>query len=414
VPRGHFQPELVTAFNDTSMADDFVNTRLSDKVGWSLPWLARYPFWRANQLLRNGASVGPQHLIFVVANHFEPGLGDEALRRLDKWCELARSTGDVIRDHDGTPFRHTNFFPAEQYERPLLQRLAELQASGYGEVEIHLHHGVDQPDTAKNTRDALITFRDLLAEEHKCLSREHVSAMPKYGFVHGNWALANSAGGRFCGVDSEMQILAETGCYGDFTLPSVPFQSQVPRINAIYECGNPLTEARPHRSGPSVRVGKAMGSPIIFNGPLVFDWTRRVRGLPVPRLEDGALAANYPLNLNRLKGWRSAGIGVEGRPDWVFIKLYCHGFFEHDQDVMIGEQLKRFMGNVLELSERTGEFKIHFATAREAFNMVVAAVEGRSEAPGRYRDYRLRQIMREPSSALREVENEKELVGLVG
>jgi hypothetical protein len=105
---------------------------------------------------------------------------------------------------------------------------------------------------------------------------------------------------------------------------------------------------------------------------------------------------------------------VEGRPDWVFIKLYCHAFFEHDQDVMIGEQLKRFMGAVLELSERTGEFKIHFATAREAFNMVVAAVEGCSEAPGRYRDYRLRQIMHEPSSTLRDVENEKELVGLVG
>jgi hypothetical protein len=327
---------------------------------------------------------------------------------------LARTTGDAIRDHDGTPFRHTNFFPAEQYERPLLQRLAELQASGYGEVEIHLHHGVDQPDTAENTRNALVTFRDLLAEEHKCLSRERVSDTPKYAFVHGNWALANSAGGRFCGVDSEMQILAETGCYGDFTLPSVPFQSQVPKINAIYECGNPLTEARPHRSGPSVRVGKEMTLPIIFNGPLVFDWTRRLRGLPVPRLEDGALASNYPLNLNRLKSWRGAGIGVEGKPDWVFIKLYCHGFFEHDQDVMIGEQLKRFMGDVLEFSERSREFKIHFATAREAFNMVVAAVEGRREAPDQYRNYKLRQIMAEPSFTPREAENERELIRLAG
>jgi hypothetical protein len=377
------------------MADDFVNTKISDKLKWSLPWLLRYPAWRAGQLCRNLASDSPTHLIFVVANHFEPGLGDEALRRLDKWCALARATGDAIRDHDGTPFRHTNFFPAEQYERPLLQRLAELQADGYGEVEIHFHHGVDRPDTADNTKYALTTFRDLLADEHKCLSREHISAPPRYGFVHGNWALANSAGGRFCGVDSEMQILADTGCYADFTLPSVPFQSQVPRINAIYQCGRPLTEAKPHRSGPSMKVGETLRLPIIFNGPLVFDWTRRVYGLPVPRIEDGALAGNYPLSMHRLNGWRRAAIGVKGRPEWVFIKLYAHGFFEHDQDAMIGEQMKRFMGQLLEASERTGEFKVHFASAREAFNMVVAAVDGRENAPGQYRNYKLKQIMEE-------------------
>ena len=298
------------------MSDSFVNTKFSDKLKWSLPWLLRYPAWRAGEFVSRARNSGsPSHLIFVVANHFEPGLGQTALRRLEKWCELARATGDAIRDHDGTPFRHTNFFPAEQYERPLLEMLSDLQADGYGEVEIHLHHGVDRPDTAENTRRQLETFRDTLAEEHKCLARvvgEGPASQPKYGFVHGNWALANSAGGRFCGVDSEMQILADTGCYADFTLPSVPFQSQVPRINAIYQCGHSLAEARPHRSGRSLKVGDSLALPIIFTGPLVFDWTRRVRGLPVPRVEDGALAQNYPLTMDRLNRWRSAGIGVKG------------------------------------------------------------------------------------------------------
>jgi hypothetical protein len=397
------------------MSDSFVNTKLRDKVKWSLPWLLRYPAWRASEFLsRATASSGPRHLIFVVANHFEPGLGIPALERLEKWCDLARATGDALRDHDGTPFRHTNFFPAEQYERPLVEMLSELQADGYGEVEIHLHHGVDRPDTAENTRRQLETFRDVLAEEHKCLARfvgEPADSQPKYGFVHGNWALANSAGGRYCGVDSEMQILADTGCYADFTLPSVPFQSQVPRINAIYQCGHSLEEARPHRSGPGLRVGDRLQLPIIFNGPLVFDWTRRVRGLPVPRLEDGALAQNYPLNMNRLRRWRSAGIGVKERPEWIFIKLYSHGFFEWDQDCMIGEQMKRFMSEVLETAERTGEFKVHFASAREAFNMVSAAVDGKDGQPGAYRDYKLRQIMHEhPSGKVaHEIDREREL-----
>jgi len=383
------------------MSDDFVNTKLIDKLKWSLPWLLRYPAWRAGEAVRrSGASNGPLHLIFLVANHFEPGLGTTAIRRLERWCELARSTGDAIRDEDGTPFRHTNFFPAEQYERPLLDMLAGLQADGYGEVEIHLHHGVEQPDTAENTRRQLETFRDVLAEDHKCLARSvsPLDSQPKYGFVHGNWALANSAGGRFCGVDSEMQILADTGCYADFTLPSVPYQSQVARINAIYQCGHVFEEARPHRSGPGVKVGDDLKLPIIFTGPLVFDWTRRVRGLPIPRVEDGALAQNYPLSMNRLQRWRSAGIGVKNRPEWVFIKLYSHGFFEWDQDLMIGEQMKRFMLDVMEFGDRTGEYKVHFASAREAFNMVAAAVDGKEGSPTLYRDYRLRQIMHDRMS----------------
>ena len=120
-----------------------------------------------------------------------------------------------------------------------------------------------------------------------------------------------------------------------------------------------------------------------------------MKGLPIPRVDDGALAQNYPLTLHRLEQWRSAAICVTGRPEWVFIKLYSHGFFDWDQDVMIGEQMKRFMNEVLELAERTGQFKLHFVSAREAFNLVAAAVDGKQGPPAAFRDYRLRQIMDE-------------------
>jgi len=364
------------------------------KLRWSIPWLVRYPFWRANEFARRlSGGAEHTHVIFLVANHWEPGTGAQAIPRVEHWMKMARETGNALRDRDGMPFRHTNFYPAEQYERPLLEMLADLQSEGFGEVEIHLHHGVDAPDTAQNTRRVLEEFRDTLAEEHKCLSREGPNSPVQYAFVHGNWALANSAGGRWCGVDSEMQILKETGCYADFTLPSVPHEAQVPRINAIYTCGYPLDEQKPHRSGPNVVTGQTPSLPVIFEGPLVFDWTRRIRSLPVPRLDDGALAQNYPLSIERFNRWRSTRISVAGRPDWVFVKLYSHGFFDWDQDAMIGAQMRRFMSEVLEMSEKTQEFSVYFASAREAFNMVMAAVDGRSGSPGQYRDYKLRQIM---------------------
>jgi hypothetical protein len=379
------------------------------KLAWSLPWLARYPLWRAAEALRRATEKesGPQQIMLMVANHFEPGWSESGERvdwdtqraKLDRWCEQARSLGDAVRDTQGAAFRHTMFYPGEEYHAPLLDRMAELQRAGFGDVEVHLHHGVERPDTAENLRRVLMDFRDLLAEEHSCLSRMDGVGPPMYAFVHGNLALANSAGGRYCGVDSEMQILLETGCYADFTLPSAPDQSQVPRLNDIYQCGHSLTEARPHRSGPSVRRGVEARLPLIFTGPLVFDWRRRVRGLPVPRLDDGALAANYLPELTRFEHWRDAHISVRGRPDWIFIKLYCHGFFPQDESAMIGDAMQRFLENLLELGERSGSFKLHFTTAREAFNIALAAIDGRLGAPGQYRDYRLRPIMREGSSS---------------
>jgi hypothetical protein len=379
------------------------NASLLDKLRWSLPWLVRYPLWRAYEAFgRRALGEAPTHLVIVVANHFEPAWTEngvalnwsEQMKRVDDWCQQARTIGEAVRDEDGTPFRHTNFYPLEQYHGPLVQQLADLQAEGLCEVEVHLHHGVDYPDNPVNLRRSLIEFRDVLAQEHQCLSREKDVGLPRYAFVHGNLALANSAGGRCCGVDSEMQILAETGCYADFTLPAAPNQSQVPRLNAIYQCGRPLHERAPHRSGPGLQAGSPPKLPVIFSGPLIFNWRRRIRGIPIPRLDDGVLAANYPLDFARFNRWRGARIGVKGVPEWIFIKLSCHGFMPADQPVMIGEPMRNFLEQVLEFGYRTGEFRIHFATAREAFNMVLAAVDGHRGEPGQFRNYRMKPIMK--------------------
>jgi hypothetical protein len=368
------------------------------KLKWSLPWLSHYPLWRVGTTLRSFAENGAtRHLIVVVANHFEPSWTPGASfcdletqkRRVESWVKDARAAGRALQDHDGTPFRHTYFYPAEQYHRPLIEMIADLEADGLGAVEIHLHHGVEQPDTADQTRRALVEFRDLLAEEHNCLSREDGDSRPRYAFVHGNLALANSLGGRCCGVDNEMEILAETGCYADMTLPAAPGEAQVAMINAIYQCGRPLNERAPHRDGRRLRVGDKARPPLILTGPLIFDWSGLARSLPRPKLDDGALTAAYPPVAARLKRWRNARISVSGRPDWIFIKLYCHGFFTGDQETTLGYPMLKFWSEAIESADRRGRFKIHFATAREAFNIAMAAVDGRDGDPNVYRDYRL-------------------------
>lgn len=377
-------------------------TTLLTKLRWNLPWMIRYPFTRSASMLEQTA-FEKKHVIFTVANHFEPSWSQNGLlgqkdqiRRLKEYVKLARSTGDTVRDEDGTKFRHTNFYPAEQYDPDILEIMAEMQAEGLGETEIHLHHGVERPDTAENLRATLVEFRDTLADRHRCLSRMNGSGDPMYAFVHGNLALANSCGGRFCGVDSEMQILQDTGCYMDMTLPSAPDQSQVEMINAIYEIGGPLDRAVPHSTGRRVTAnGSTPQLPLIHTGPLVLNWTRRVNGIPFPRIDDGVLAANQPADIPRLKRWLSANITVSGRSDWVFIKLYCHGFFDHDTSSSIGERAKAFFSEIVEYGARKGNFDVYFASAREAFNMTTAAIDGQKGSPGKYRDYKLRLIMDE-------------------
>ncbi len=379
-----------------------IESNILAKLKSNLPWLVRYPFNRAANFFDQETDA-KKHIIFTVANHFEPawkiGGGydlETQRRRLDEYHKLARKTGAAVIDADGTKFRHTNFYPAEQYAFQILEQMAAMQAEGLGEVEIHLHHGVEKPDTAANLRKKLIEFRDVLAEDHQCLSRFDGAGEPKYAFVHGNLALGNSANGKFCGVDNELAILQETGCYADFTLPSAPDETQTPIINKIYECALPLTEKMPHRQGIEVEVsGKQPQLPLIFTGPLVFNWTRRIKKMPIPRLEDGALVDSQPADLGRFERWRSANITVKNRPEWVFVKLYCHGFFDADQSACIGEKARRFFSEIIENGERTGDYSVHFASAREAFNIVSAAIDGKKGTPHDYRNYRLRTIMSE-------------------
>ena len=366
----------------------------------SLRWLPGYTWQR---LIRR-TSPRPVHLVFALADHFEPAIVPEAPgayasrseqeRRLEKWCREYPKRLEAWRDDDGWPFRHTYFYPAEQYDRALIERLAEHCQAGWGEIEIHLHHGVKRPDTAENTRRSLLEFRDLLAGQG-CLSRLDGAGPPRYAFVHGNWALANSAGGRCCGVDNEMQILADTGCFADLTLPSAPNPAQVGKINSLYECTPPLDERAPHRRGRDLHRGRApVTYPLIIQGPLMVNFGRRKRGSLFPSIENGELASANPPTLARLRLWRQAGITVHGRPDWLFLKLHCHGMDPRDEVTMLGAPMQQFLRALTKGARESSEYRLHFVTAREMVNIILAACDGRDGSPGEHRDYRFRPIRR--------------------
>ena len=371
------------------------------KMWHNLRWLPSF-LWQS--LSRGSNHASSVHLIIGIADHFEPSIlpgipgasadQHEQERRVEHWCQEYPRLADEWRDSDGHPFRHTYFYPAEQYNKTLIERLADHCRSGWGEIEIHLHHGVTAPDTPENTHRTLVEFRDILVRQG-CLSRMDAHELPRYAFVHGNWALANSDHGRCCGVDEEMRILAETGCFADLTLPSAPHPAQVTKINSLYECSGPLDRRAPHRHGRDLRRGRPPARlPLIIQGPLTLNFSRKGKARFFPRIENGEITSVNPPTRSRLNLWRKAQITVIGRPDWLFIKLHCHGMDPRDRDCLLGEPMRRFLRDLVMGALESREYEVHFVTAREMVNIVLAACDGLEGNPGEYRDYRLKRIVR--------------------
>jgi hypothetical protein len=367
---------------------------ITAKVSYGMRWLPNY-LW---QTISRKVPRGPVHLMITLADHFEPAIvpGDgharapyaQQTQRLEKWCEQYPRLADNWRDHDGYALKHTYFYPAEQYDAGLIAQLAEHCRAGWGEIEVHLHHGMEAPDTAENTRRTIVGFRDALAFKHGALSYLEGDDLPRYAFVHGNFALANSSNGAACGVDSEMQVLAETGCYADMTLPTGYFHpAQIAKINSLYECSLPLTQRAPHRRGRDLRRGRPPGIlPIMVQGPLMLDPhspTRRVS------IENGALTGANPPSLSRLRLWKQAAIRVVDCPNWFFVKLHCHSMDPTQHSAVLGDAMHRFLRELVEGANRRSEF-LHFVSAREMVNIILAACDGREGNPGVHRDYRLK------------------------
>jgi len=93
--------------------------------------------------------------------------------------------------------------------------------------------------------------------------------------------------------------------------------------------------------------------------------------------------------MDRLRLWRQAAISVQGCPSWVFIKLHCHGMDPRDTPALLGHPMQQFLKSLTENSARDGHL-VHFVTAREMTNILLAACDGREGNPGSFRDYRLR------------------------
>lgn len=332
-----------------------------------------------------------KHVVFCFVDHFEPMWHrpsyEVECERVSRWCKEYRAMAARHVDADGTYPQHSFFYPEEEYRVEHLEPLAQLCADGFGELEVHLHH---DDDTEAGLREKLARFVKTLRDGHGALPTHPENGQPAFAFIHGNWCLDNSRDdGQWCGVNNELIILNEMNCYADFTLPAAPDTSQTKKINSIYYAKDDPLKPKSHDTGVDVRVGGTPeGDLMIIQGPLTLDWRNRKWGI-LPRIENADIRAGQPPTSERVDSWINTHIHVEGRPEWVFVKIHTHGTQDGDIDTLLGEPVDE-MFTYLEQAYNDGDdYVLHYVSAREMYNIAKAAEAGSTGNPNDYRDFLL-------------------------
>ncbi|MHC4878681.1 MAG: hypothetical protein ACYTGL_19710 [Planctomycetota bacterium] len=322
----------------------------------------------------------PLHVFIAVCDHYEPDNARPARyvadTRVDRWCSDYPALFEQFADSSGRPPQHSFFFPQDEYFVPeYLDQLRDLCEAGFGDVEIHLHH---DDDTEDGLREKLESFRDTLHHRHGLLRRHPETGELTYGFIHGNWALCNSRpDGRWCGVNNELTVLRQTGCYADFTLPSAPEATQTRIVNSIYYASSDSRRPKGHDRGTRATLGVAPPAKhlMLVQGPLTLDWDDRRRGV-IPRIENGDLLHRRPPTLHRFEQWLKCGVHVAGRPDWCFIKLHTHGCKDGNIDTLLGEQTQQFHRDLAAFASGNRHLQYHYVTAWEMARLIKQAESG--------------------------------------
>lgn len=354
-------------------------------------WLWSYLFgsWREKY-----KSKKPIHIIFCFVDHFEPHHGqvtdEKANKRMELWVKKYPKLAKKYIDADGNFLKHTWFYPYDELKEEELIQLNSLCQQGFGEVEFHLHHKNDTEESLrKKLKDGLKIFNEYgigITEENKIA----------YGFIHGNWALNNSVhrnGENFCGVNDELRVLKETGCFADFTFPAYMSKSQPATVNSIFYAKSSTNKIKGHDKGKIVEINKSRhiepNELMIIQGPLAFNWRKRKLGL-IPTVEDGNIHEGNLFNCNKVDLWEKVHISIKGKPDWVFIKIFTHGAPEKNHNAVLGPEADKLFTYVIKKYCDKNGYKLHFVTAREMYNIIKAGEDGLEGSPNVYRNYKIK------------------------
>ena len=345
-------------------------------VKWNAYW---FPVYLQQKFLTEDKTDKIEHLMFIVVDHYEPGFDkDEAVKANEAWLYEYHKAVKGKVDSYGNRFVYNWFYPFDQRNDRVLQWLQQEVEQGAGELEFHWHKPcLTEQEYHLQLKEAVGWFNQFGAFKASSEANDiKQDPQARFAFIAGNWDLDNGRG-TGCGIDNEISQLVKAGGYMDMTYSTLGSPAQ-PRniINQLYYVQD-TNEARSYEQGTRVKVGKpAVNSPfLMFQGPLSFHWDLT--------FEYGALESYAVPSLKRIERWLESHIHVEGKPQWSFVKLYSHGI---QSPSIVKNHLGPMLDQLKTETQRRG-IKLHYVSAREAYNIVRAAEAGLTGDPEQYRDY---------------------------
>ncbi len=325
-----------------------------------------FPGYVRSRLAHHGTP--PKSRVWVaIADHWEPYRGnasDElAEARVAAWMKYWPSIAARHADSTGRPPQYTFYYPQEEYRDAFLDCLAEMKRAGIADVDVHIHHN---GEGQQNFVDRMSGFIETLASRHGLLRKS--GGRTVFGFIHGNWALDNSRpDGKFCGLNNEITLLRDLGCYADFTMPSGNSPTQSRTVNTIYWVTDDPERPRSYDRGVPLQPGaRGSGDLLMIPGPLGLRWGERL----MPRMETGELASQDPPTAYRVGRWLDLAPRIGNN---LFIKLYTHGALERNSRALLDDGgLHRLFDFLLERCRRDGH-ELRYVSTWEMREAVDAA-----------------------------------------
>jgi len=328
-------------------------------------WLPAYIKDRLTTFARKPA----KRVWLLFADHYEPlwkrASEDTGAERVARWATRWPAIAAKFHDSAGRSPRYTFFYPEEEYRPRLLEPLARMASDGIADVEVHLHH---DGEGQQNFVDRISRFTETLFSRHGLLRK--CNGVITFGFIHGLWALDNSRpDGRYCGLNNEITLLRDLGCYADFTMPSGASETQARLINTIYWAVDDPGKPKSYDTGvPVTPGGTATGDLLMIPGPFGVRWAERL----MPRIEYSELCSYDPATGYRVRRWLELAPRIG---DDIFLKLFTHGTQERHSKYLLDGGLEHTLSMITGECESMG-LDLHFATAWEARQAVDAAVRG--------------------------------------
>ncbi len=245
-----------------------------------------------------------------------------------------------------------------------------MTGDGIGDVEVHIHHDCEGE---RDFLDRMQGFIETLSTRHGLLRRQNGKTI--FAFIHGNWALDNSLpSGRWCGLNNEITLLRDLGCYADFTMPAGASPAQCRVLNTIQWVTDDPERPRSFDTGDAVRPGHlGQGDLLMIPGPMGWRWRERI----LPRLESAELAHQDLASPYRAQRWLDLAprIGSD-----IFVKLHAHGANDLNSRALLGPGGLDRLFTVLAAECARRGYQWYSSSAWEMRQAVDAAARGENPA----------------------------------